>query len=107
MDENLADSITFMPGKDTVSSCHQKTRVPHLLSWKRCVDYVVVEFNNHMLQFNHLENPVKSVMWCLEEDVLISIFTSYTSCQTYSLSSPCPLAFKSEYEEILRVLQVF
>jgi len=105
MSEQLADSITFIPGKDTVSSCHQKTKNPHLLSWKRDKQFVFIELNNMTLQRNGLDDHVKSVLWRLDQDILMSIFTSSTSCSTYSLSSPCPVVFKSQYENMLDALQ--
>jgi len=105
MSEHLADSITFIPGKDTVSSCHQKTKNPHLLSWKRDKHCVFIELNNMTLQLNRLDDHVKSVLWRLDQDILMSIFTSSTSCSTYSLSSPCPVPFKLQYENMLDALQ--
>ena len=100
MEENLADSITFLPGMATIRT-GQKTKVPQLRMWNRRGDYVAMELSNNMVQINHMSDHVKVVIWVFEGAMLVTLISPRTS-QTFSLSRPCPLSIRCRLEDTLR-----
>ena len=100
MEENLADSITFLPGMATIRT-GQKTKVPQLRMWNRRGDYVAMELSNNMVQINHMSDHVKVVIWVFEGAMLVTLISPRTS-QTFSLSRPCPLGIRCRLEDTLR-----
>ena len=100
MEDNLADSITFLPGMATIRT-GQKTKVPQLRMWNRRGDYVAMELSNNMVQINHMSDHVKVVIWVFEGDMLVTLISPRTS-RTFSLSRPCPLGIRCRLEDTLR-----
>jgi polo-like kinase 1 len=103
MDQNLADSITFLPGMETVKT-GKKTMVPQMSIWSRHGDCVVMEMTNNMVQINHLSDHIKVVIWGFEGNQLVTIISTRSS-QTYSLAHPCPLNIRSKLENTLKEMK--
>ena len=99
MDENLADSLTFLPGTDTVNS-GQKSAVPQLTRWNRRGDYVAMELNTQLVQVNHMTNHEKVMIWAHDGDLVVTLIST-TSSRTFSLSSACPASIRSKLEDTL------
>jgi len=103
MDENLADSITFLPGMETIKT-GQKTKVPQLSIWSRSGDCVVMEMSDNMVQINHMSDHIKVVIWGFEGSLLVTLISTGSS-QTYSLANPSPLNIRSKLENTLKELK--
>jgi len=99
MEDNLADSITFLPGMETVRA-EQKTTVPKLRRWSRRGDYVSMEMTNQLVQVNHMADHVKVVIWVYSGDFLVTII-SPASSRTISLCSPCPQSIRNRLVDTL------
>ena len=96
MEENLADTITFLPGMETIRT-GQKTKIPQMRMWSRRGDYVAIELSNNMVQINHMTDHVKVVIWVFEGIMLVTLISPRTS-QTFSLASPCHPDIRSRLE---------
>ena len=100
MDENLADSIGFLPGMETIRT-GQKTIAPQLRIWSRRGDFIIMEMSNNMVQVNHMGDHVKVVIWVFEGTLLVTIISTRAS-QTYSLANPCPMNIRNTLENTLK-----
>jgi len=99
MEEHLADSITFLPGMETVKT-GLKIAVPQLKRWNRRGNCVAMELNTHLVQVNHMLDHVKVIIWVYDGDFLVTCISS-TSSQTFSLSSPFPSYLRCRLEDTL------
>eukprot|EP00092_Neocalanus_flemingeri_P019813 GFUD01021463.1.p1 GENE.GFUD01021463.1~~GFUD01021463.1.p1 ORF type:complete len:609 (-),score=163.29 GFUD01021463.1:98-1924(-) len=100
MEENLADSVPFLSGMETIST-RQKTAVPQLRRWGRRGDSVAMELNTQLVQVNHITDHVKVIIWVYNGDLLVSLMSTNIN-KTISLSSPCPPAFRSRLKDTLQ-----
>jgi len=99
MEENLADTITFLPGMETKRT-GQKSKVPQLKLWNRSEAYVAMELGN-MVQVNHILDHVKVVIWLFEGRLVVTIINHMNS-QTFSLlSTSCPDYIRTRLETTL------
>jgi len=99
MNENLADSITFLPGMETKRN-RQKSKIPMLKLWSRRENYVAMELSNYMVQVNHMSDHVKVVIWSYERRLLATLFNNMSS-QTICLGAPCPVHLRARLESTL------
>ena len=95
MDENLADSMTFLPGME-MKRTGQKSKVPQLKLWNRTEAYIAMELGN-MVQVNHMSDHVKVVIWLYEGRLKVTIINQMSS-QTYSLGTSCPHYIRTRLE---------
>eukprot|EP00092_Neocalanus_flemingeri_P036989 GFUD01040268.1.p1 GENE.GFUD01040268.1~~GFUD01040268.1.p1 ORF type:complete len:468 (-),score=136.40 GFUD01040268.1:26-1429(-) len=100
MEENLADSIPFLSGMETIST-RQKIAVPQLRRWARRGDSVAMELSTQLVQINHITDHIKVMIWVYNGDLLVTLMRTNIN-QTISLSSPCPAAFRSRLEDTLQ-----
>ena len=103
MEEHLADSITFLPGMETVKM-GQKKIVPQLKRWNRRGNCVAMDLSIQLVQVNHMLDHIKVIIWFYDGDLLVT-FISSTSSQTFSLSSPCPSYTRCKLEDTLLELK--
>jgi len=103
MEENLADTITFLPGMETKRT-GQKSKVPQLKLWNRTEAYVAMEFGN-MVQVNHMLDHVKVVIWVFEGRLMATII-NHTNSQTFPLlSTSCPHYIRTRLETTLEEIK--
>ena len=98
MEENLADSMTFLPGME-MKRTGQKSRVPQLKLWNRTEAYIAMELGN-MVQVNHMSDHVKVVIWHYEGRLMLTII-NHMSSQTFSLGTSCPHYIRTRLETTL------
>ena len=96
MNENLADSITFLPGMETRRN-RLKFKIPLLKLWIRRENSVAMEFSNYMVQVNRMSDHVKVVIWSYESRLLATL-TNNMSSQTIWLSAACSFHMRARLE---------